>query len=55
MADADTVTLPRAEYEALLARIEELEDILAAHDADDGRRIPHDVALAIIRGEQPFD
>ena len=55
MADASTVTLDRVEYEALLARIEELEDILAARDADDGRRIPHDMALAIIRGERPFD
>ncbi len=55
MSHTDTITLPRAQYEALHARIEELEDILAAHDADDGRRIPHDVALAIIRGEQPFD
>ena len=55
MPDTDNIILPRSEYEAILARIEELEDILAAHDADDGRRIPHDVALAIIRGEQPFD
>ena len=51
MPDDHTVTLAQSEYEALLARIEELEDILAAHDADDGTRIPHDVALAIIRGE----
>ena len=51
MTHTDTITLSRVEYETLLARIEELEDILAAHDADDGTRIPHDVALAIIRGE----
>lgn len=55
MTHTDTITLSRVEYEALLARIEELEDILAARDAGDGRRIPHDMALAIIRGERPFD
>ena len=53
MADTGTITLPRAEYDALLARNEELEDRLAALDADDGSRIPHDVALAIMRGENP--
>ena len=44
MADTGTITLPRAEYDALIARNEELEDRLAALDADDGSRIPHDVA-----------
>ena len=53
MADAGTITLPRAEYNALIARNEELEDRLAALEADDGSRIPHDVALAIMRGENP--
>ena len=53
MADTGTITLPRAKYEALIARNEELEDRLAALDADDGSRIPHDVALAIMRGENP--
>lgn len=51
MADASTVTLARAEYEALLARNEDLEDILAAREAESGGRIPNEVALAIIRGE----
>ncbi|MDE2838643.1 MAG: helix-turn-helix transcriptional regulator [Chloroflexota bacterium] len=51
MVDTNTVTLARAEYEALLARNEDLEDILAAREADKGGRIPHEVALAIIRGE----
>ena len=60
MADTGTITLPRAEYDALIARHEELEDRneeledkLAALDADDGSRIPHDVALAIMRGGNP--
>lgn len=30
MAEVDTVTLTRSEYEALIARTEELEDALAA-------------------------
>ena len=30
------------------SRNEDLEDVLAAINADDGSRIPHDVALAII-------
>ena len=53
MTDTGTITLPRAEYDALVARNEELEDRLAALDADDGSRIPHDVALAIMRSGNP--
>ena len=47
------VTLPRAEYEALLDRNAELEDALAAVEADDGSRVPHEAALAMIRGDNP--
>ena len=54
MTKTETVTLPRTEYDALITRKEELEDRLAAVDADDGSRIPHEVALAIMRGESPF-
>ena len=54
MTDTDTVTLSRAQYEALLARTDELEDRLAAREADDGSRIPHDVALAIMDGQRPI-
>ena len=39
----ETVTIPKAEYEALLQRCEDLEDIVAAMKADDGTRIPHEV------------
>jgi lambda repressor-like predicted transcriptional regulator len=53
MTNAGTIALPREEYEALVARNEELEDRLAAIDADDGSRIPHGVALAIMRGANP--
>ena len=53
MASEETVTLTRTEYDALISRNDELEDRLAALDADDGARIPHEVALAIIRGRSP--
>ena len=53
MADTGVISIPRAEYEALIARNEELEDRMAALDADDGSRVPHDVALAIMRGGNP--
>ncbi len=53
MTETDTVTLTRSEYETLIARTEDLEDALAAREADDGSRIPHAVALAIMDGERP--
>ncbi len=54
MPSTDTVTLTRAEYEALVERCDELEDRLAAIDADNGARVPHEVALAIIDGKSPM-
>ena len=54
MASEETVTLTRTEYDALISRNDELEDRLAALDADDGTRVPHEVALAIIRGQRPI-
>lgn len=53
MTETNSVTLTRSEYDALIARTEELEDTLAARMADDGSRIPHEVALAIMDGERP--
>ena len=35
-------------------RNSELEDRLAALDADDGVRVPHEVALAIMDGKRPI-
>ena len=54
MTSEETVTLTRTEYDALINRNDELEDRLAALDADDGSRVPHEVALAIIRGKSPI-
>ena len=54
MTDTDTITLTRAQYEALLAEKEMLKDQVAALDADDGSRIPHAVALAIMQGKHPI-
>ena len=54
MTSEETVTLTRKEYDALIERNSELEDRLAALDADDGVRVPHEVALAIIDGKGPI-
>ena len=39
---------------ALIDRNDDLQDRLAAVEADDGVRIPHTVAVAIMRGESPI-
>jgi mRNA interferase RelE/StbE len=49
----DTVTIPRAEYDALRARVEDLDDILAAHAAVTGATLPHDYAMRVVSGEHP--
>lgn len=54
MASEQTIILTRNEYDALLERNSELEDQLAALEADDGMRVSHEVALAIINGKGPI-
>ena len=54
MTSTTTITLPQAEYDALVERCSELEDRLAAIDADNGARVPHQVALAIFYGKSPI-
>ena len=54
MTNRETITISRAECDALVAQNAELEDYVAAPKADDGSRIPHPVALAIIRGDSPL-
>ncbi|MTK12725.1 MAG: helix-turn-helix transcriptional regulator [Clostridiaceae bacterium] len=50
----DTVTIPRDEYEAMRARIEDLDDIIAAHEAKTGFTLPHEFAMRIIEGGHPL-
>ena len=55
MASAETISLTKAEYEALVQRNADLEDVVAAIAADrSGTRIPHNVALAIANGASPI-
>ncbi len=54
MTDTDTITLPRTEYDALVSRNEELEDRLLAMEAEDGSRIPHEVAILVMSGMSPL-
>ncbi len=53
MTSEETITVTRREYDALMERNSRLEDLLAAQDADNGVRVPHDVALDIMRGKGP--
>ena len=48
MSAAETVTLTREQYDALVARTAELEDRLADAEAEGDARVPHEVALAIL-------
>ena len=41
-------------YDSLMQLNEDLEDTLAAIDADDGVRVPHEVDVAIINGRRPI-
>ena len=50
MSAGETVTLTRAEYDALIERTSQLEDRLAAAEAQGDARLPNDVALAVIAG-----
>ncbi len=54
MTSEETITLPRAEYEALLQRCEDLEDSLAGLEAHNGAFIPHEIVLDLIADVQPM-
>ena len=54
MSSEETITLTRKEYDALMERNSQMEDMLAAKEADDGVRVPHEVALDIMRGKGPI-
>lgn len=50
---SETVTIPRAEYDAMTARLEDLEDILAAMQARGGEAMPLEWARRILDDENP--
>ncbi len=54
MTSEETVTMSRKDYDALIERNSQLEDMLAAREADGGVRVPHDVAVEIMRGKGPM-
>ena len=54
MTSEETVTLTRKEYDALVERNRDLEERLAALEADGSVLIPHEVAQAIINGKRPI-
>ena len=54
MTSEETITLTRKEYDDLIERNSRLEDMLAAREADGGARVPHPIALAIMRGKSPI-
>ena len=54
MSADETVTLTREGYDALVERTAELEDRLAAAEAEGDGRVPHEVALAISGGASPI-
>lgn len=54
MTREDTITLTRRQYDALIERNYQLEDILVARDSDNGVRVSHEVALDIMRGMCPM-
>jgi len=47
----ETLTISRAEYDALTERLEDLEDILAAMNARGGQPMPLEWARRIVEGE----
>ena len=53
MSSGKTVTLAREEYDAMVERAADLEDLLAALEARGDARIPHAAAIAIIGGAHP--
>ena len=54
MTNHETITISRAEYDALIARNCELKEYVGSLEADDGSCVPHPVALAVIRGDSPL-
>ena len=54
MTTTETFTLTRDEYESMLERTADLEDRVAAVEAEGDARVPHEVARAISGGASPL-
>ena len=54
MTSEETITISRKEYDALMKRSTQLDEMLAARDVGDGVRIPDAVALDIMQGTGPI-
>ena len=54
MTSENTIAVDREKYEALLQRNQDLEDTLAAMAANNGIRVPHQVALKLMEGAAPI-
>lgn len=52
----EMVTIPKAEYDLLLEKLEDLEDILAYEQAlqEKSDPIPHEFVMRLINGENPL-
>ena len=53
MTSEETITMTRKEYDALIERNTQLEDMLAAQRADDGVRVPTGSLSTLCEGRVP--
>lgn len=49
----EMISVPKADYDALLGRLRDLEDLVAAMEAEDDTSLPHAVAVPIMNGVHP--
>jgi len=47
------ITIPQADFDAMSARLEDLDDIIAGYEAMSGATLPHEFAMRVIEGEHP--
>lgn len=48
----EMITIPRATYDAMRERLEDLEDIVASRAAEHDERLPHDFVARLLSGEE---
>ncbi|GAA0585654.1 helix-turn-helix transcriptional regulator [Caenispirillum bisanense] len=49
----EMISVPKADYDALLGRLQDLEDLVAALEAAGDVTLPHEVAVPIMNGTHP--